>query len=231
VHAATVEEAVWEQVTALLADPAALEAMAMETEAARGQHAATEREELTALEARITALENSIAEEYAGLRAEGVDPTTARAAIRASNDRLLSLRRQRDDLRRLRGKNMAAAGLASRLRSLCEQARTTLNAADDGLRRRLIELLDLRVQILGWAPCDTCDAKGLLPTRSEVRRLGNTGVVCPDCLRTHHMPALRVTGQIPELLLVALGERWEVRELPAQHVGTALPFEADVRIA
>jgi len=90
----------------------------------RGQHAAAEREQLDALEHRIATLENQIAGEYSGLRAEGVDPATARAAIRGSNELLLNLRRQRDDLRRLRGKNLATVGLASRLRALCEQARS-----------------------------------------------------------------------------------------------------------
>jgi hypothetical protein len=230
-HAATVEEAVWQQVTSLLGDPAALEALAGETESTRGQHAAAEREQLDALDSRIATLENQIADEYAGLRAEGVDPATARAAIRASNELLLNLRRQRNDLRRLRGKNLATAGLTNRLRALCEQARGALNAADDGLRRRLIELLDLRVEVMGWTPCDMCGAKGLIRTTNEVRRQGNTGVVCPDCLRTRHVPALRVTGQIPELLLAALGHGGEVRELPSERVGAVLPFEADVRIA
>jgi hypothetical protein len=99
------------------------------------------------------------------------------------------------------------------------------NAADDELRRRLIELLDLRVEVMGWKPCDTCDAKGLIPTTNEIRRQGNTGVGCPDCLRTRHIPALRVTGQIPELLLASLGDGAEVRELPSERVGVVLLFE------
>jgi hypothetical protein len=69
-HAATVEEAVWEQVTSSVGDPAALETLAGETESTRGQDAAVERQQLDALEPRIATLENQIADEFAGLRAE-----------------------------------------------------------------------------------------------------------------------------------------------------------------
>lgn len=230
-HAATIEQAVWDHVAGLLGDPTALEALAIEAESARGEHAVAERDQLAELDAQIERLEADVAEEYAGLRAEGVDPATARAAIRASNERLLGLRDQREDLQRLRGKNLGAAGLASRLRELSARAQATLVDADETLRRKLIDLLDLHVHVLGWAPCQTCDGKGLITTTSPVRRLGNTGLVCPDCLRTRHVPAIRVSGQVPELLLLALGGGGEVTDLAPGRAGTVMPFEADVRIA
>jgi hypothetical protein len=37
--------------------------------------------------------------------------------------------------------------------------------------------------------------------------------------------------RIPELLLAALGDGGEVRELASERVGVVLPFEVDVRIA
>ncbi len=110
-------------------------------------------------------------------------------------------------------------------------ARATLASAEDPLRRKVVDLLDLRVQVLGWDICGACAGRGLLPTAHKVRQMGNTGIVCPDCLRTRHIPVLRITGQIPELLLNALSDGAEVTELRSPGVGAVLPFEADVRIA
>jgi Recombinase zinc beta ribbon domain len=116
-HAATIEHAVWEQVTSLIGNPAALEALAADRDSERRKHAERERASLSQLAARIAATEAEIADEYSALRDEGFDPAAARAAIRRRNDRLVSLRKERADLLRIRGKNLAAAGLATRLRA------------------------------------------------------------------------------------------------------------------
>jgi DNA invertase Pin-like site-specific DNA recombinase len=236
-HAPTVEQAVWEEVMSLLGDPAALETLAVEHETARGGHASRERGRIAALDTRIANTETEIAEEYAALRDEGFDPGAARAAIRKRNERLIALRKERDQLLRLRGKNLAAAGLAGRLRSLATQARVALDAADDTVRRRIVDLLDLRVEVVRWEPCETCDGNGLLARPGpRSRDLAISGgrrrepIICPDCLRTRHIPLLRISGQVPELLLAALADGADIAEI-ASDVGSLLPFEAAVRVA
>jgi hypothetical protein len=118
------------------------------------------------------------------------------------NDRLIRLHKERDQLLRLRGKNLAAAGLAGRLRSLATQARATLDAADDTVRRKIVDLLDLRVEVIRWEPCETCDGNGLLarlgPFRYNVAASGGRRrepIICPDCLRTRQIPVLRISAR------------------------------------
>lgn len=238
-HAPTVEEAVWGHVAALIGDPSALELLATEHESARSTHASLERDRLGTLDAQIAAMEVEIADEYAALREEGFDPGAARAAIRKRNESLVAVRTERDDLLRLRGKNLAATGLANRLHSLAAQARSVLADADDALRRKVIDLLDLQVTVVAWEKCVTCDGKGLLANAGPRRRhVGpqddrrREPIVCSDCLRTRHIPVLRISGQVPELLLAALaaGNGAGLPDL-ASDAGSMLPFAANMRVA
>ena len=144
-HGATVESAVWDHVQGLLTDPAALELLAAEFEGQRDGHASRERDGLANLDNGISSLEDQIADEYAALRDEGFDPATARAAIRKLDASLVELRRQCDEMMRFRGKNLAAAGLSARLRALASQVQDVLDTADETTRRRVLELLEVRI--------------------------------------------------------------------------------------
>jgi hypothetical protein len=46
---------------------------------------------------------------------------------------------------RFRGKNLAAAGLSARLRALASQVQDVLDTADETTRRRVLELLEVRI--------------------------------------------------------------------------------------
>lgn len=237
-HASTVEEAVWGHVQELISDPAALELLAAEHESSRSDHAALERDRLAALDTLIASLQQEIADEYAALREEGFDPGAARAAVRKRNEQLLHVRDERDSLLRLRGKNLASMGLAARLRDLAEQARQALLDADNTMRRKVIDIIDLQVEVLRWEPCDTCDGKGLLANPGPRRRgvspeddYRRSPILCPDCLRTRQIPVLRISGQVPQLLMsaIAAGDTDAGSMIPND--GVALPFSADVRVA
>jgi DNA invertase Pin-like site-specific DNA recombinase len=236
-HAATVESAVWDHVQGLLTDPAALELLAAEFEGQRRGHARRERDGLARLDNRISSLEDQIAEEYAALRDEGFAPATARAAIRKLDTSLVVLRRQRDEMLRFRGKNLAAAGLSARLRALASQAQDVLQTADETLQRTVLELLEVRVEVVGWEACTACRGNGLLarsgPRRRHVARDDDRRgeqLICPDCLRTRRVPVLRIAGQVPELLLATIGSGGEEPKL-TQVAGLVMPFEADIRVA
>jgi hypothetical protein len=203
-HASTVEAAVWDRVHALLSDPSALVTLAGELEVSRGVHASGERAQLAKLDAQIARMEDQVADEYAALRNEGFDPGTARAAIRKLDAAVVALRGQRADVLRFRTKNLAATDLATRIRNLAGRARELLDDPDEALQRKVLDLLDVQVEVLGWDRCVTCAGNGLLsrpgPRRRHVglehdRR--SDVIVCPDCLRTRHIPSLRITGQIP----------------------------------
>lgn len=236
-HATTVESAVWDHVQGLLTDPAALELLAAEFEGQRDGHASRERAGLATLDTRISHLEDQIADEYTAMRNEGFDPATARAAIRKLDASLVELRRQRDEMMRFRGKNLAAAGLSARLRALASQAQDVLDTADDTVRRTVLELLEVRVEVLGWEACTTCRGNGLLarpgPRRRYVGRDDDRRgemLICPDCLRTRRVPVLRIAGQVPELLLATF-DAGDTATVLTHANGLVMPFEADIRMA
>jgi hypothetical protein len=224
-------------VQGLLTDPAALELLAAEFEGQRRGHARRERDGLAKLDNRISILEDQIAEEYAALRDEGFAPATARAAIRKLDTSLVVLRRQRDEMLLFRGKNLAAAGLSARLRALASQAQDVLQTADETMQRTVLELLEVRVEVVGWEACTACRGNGLLarsgPRRRHVARDDDRRgeqLICPDCLRTRRVPVLRIAGQVPELLLATFDSRGEEPKL-TQVTGLVMPFEADIRVA
>ena len=82
---------------------------------------------------------------------------------------------------------------------LAAQAAAALDASDPATRRRLVDLLDVRVQVTGWHVCETCAGKGKLrdPRPQGERRHGNTGLNCPTCHGHKWVPAVTVSGVIP----------------------------------
>jgi hypothetical protein len=89
------------------------------------------------------------------------------------------------------------------------QAATNLEGADAVARRRLIDLLDIRVRVVGWDPCPTCSGMGLLPKlgpEASRRRLVNQRgledlrykpVICPTCRRSRFIPKVTIMGTLP----------------------------------
>lgn len=227
VHADTIEQAVWDEVVRLLSSPDALEALAVQREADRAGIAARERESLSDLDQQIDEMREQLAAEYADLIAAGIEPGVARRAIALRNDALTQLLDRRNQVRRFRQRNLAAQVITQRLKDAAHVARGRLETADIELRRRILELLDVRVIIEGWDRCATCDGRGLVrnPAGAEKREQRHrTGLVCPGCHRTRQVPRVLITGTVPELFLTAL----DPDSAPDGHV-VALPFE--VRVA
>lgn len=236
VHAPTAEEAVWNQVTHLLGSPDSLIELAVAHEQSREPHAQRERERLAVLDQQIADLEESIGAQAADLTAEGLDAGAIAATVRVLNDRLLTLRTHRRDLLRLRGRNLASAGVIERLRTLAQQAQRGLDKADHTTRTRIMDLLELQVDVTGWEPCETCDGKGLLRYDETPRRHVPVGddrrqkqLICPDCLRTRQIPRMKIRGTVPETLMLGLRED-EDTVVPLSG-GQELPFTADINVA
>jgi hypothetical protein len=96
---------------------------------------------------------------------------------------------------------------------------------------------DIHVHIVQWEPCDTCAGKGLLAASGPRRRIvGAAGylprkpTLYPDCLRTRQILVVRVSGNVPELLVAALAEGAEIAEITPD-VGPVFSFQAVVRVA
>ena len=83
----------------------------------------------------------------------------------------------------------------------------------------------------------TIGNNGLLPASGPRRRnVGAAGylhrkrTLCPDCLRTRQIPVVRVSGNVPELLVAALAEGAEIAEITPD-LGPVFAFQAVVRVA
>jgi hypothetical protein len=101
----------------------------------------------------------------------------------------------------------------------------------------VLELLEVRIEVLGWEACTTCRGNGLLarpgPRRRHVGRDDDRRgelLICPDCLRTRRIPVLRIAGQVPELLL-AIFDSGDTATVLTRDNGLVMPFEADIRVA
>jgi len=219
------EDDVWDQLTALLSNPDALRAIAGEVIDSRRTFASTERDALGELDRRIVEMERVFGEQAAALITEGISPTSVAATMRSADERLGVLRHQRDDMLRVRRKNLTSHGAVKRVHEVAADLGQALLGADFTTKRYLLEALDIQVRVVGWEPCDTCAGRGLLPAQrgpGEPRRLGNTGTVCPACLRAKRIANYTIEGSLPEMMAMALSEGVEVTRLPVG--GGLIPF-------
>lgn len=233
-HAPTLEVAVWEQVSSILSNPDTLQALAIEQETSRAPHAQRERDHLATLDLEIARLEDTIATQAAELAMQGLDAGAIAATVRNLNTRLSTVRDERRTLERLRGKNLAATGLTRRLHILANQARTGLSNADAVTQAKVLDLLDVRIDVLGWETCTTCEGRGLLGApRTSAGPKGNrgrTGTVCPSCLRTRNIPQIQIAGQLPEAVLMALTDNVAALSTLPPHLNTT-PFRTIMHVA
>ena len=105
-----------------------------------------------------------------------------------------------DRLRQWNATHSEQTSRARRLIDLADTAKSTLDQADDRLKRTIIDLLDIRVRITGTIPCRTCDGRGLVPASraTQGQGLGRTGQICPTCHRFRRLPKLEIAGAIPD---------------------------------
>lgn len=209
VDAAALDGAVWAEVVDLLSDPDRVRRMAQTALGLRPGQRAAEEEQIAALDRKIHRSEEELSDHIVDLLTKGVDKTAIDRAIHKVDQRLAELRRQRNQLAGWQEANRHNTHKAEKLLDLVAQAATNLEGADDVTRRRLIDLLDIRVRVVGWDPCPTCNAKGLLPKlgpEASRRRLVNQRgledlrykpVICPTCRRSRFIPKVTITGTLP----------------------------------
>jgi hypothetical protein len=64
---------------------------------------------------------------------------------------------------------------------LASQAQDVLDTADETTRRRVLELLEVRIEVLGWEVCITCRGNGLLARPDPRRHVGGDVTVEVSC--------------------------------------------------
>ena len=129
----------------------------------------------------------------------GMDATVVQHATAVIRGQLDELRRRHARALTWEAANRDMRDRTERVWQLAAQAARALDAPDPATRRRLVDLLDVRVQVTDWDVCSTCEGKGKLrdPRPQGERRHGNTGLNCPTCHGHKWVPAVTVSGVIP----------------------------------
>ena len=228
VRAEHVENIVWAEVAALLADPDRLLAMAgLHLDAATSTYAASD-DSLAALDRKIARLENAAGNQLSRLLGDGLDPVIAALATRNLTEQLALARTRRQRLVEWQATNADHQNRTARLLEIADQARQNLPTADRHTKARVIALLDINVTVTGWEQCATCDGKGLLPTGLP-RRWGRKGpvrdvaqaIVCHACQRHRWLPRLVIEGTVPESDLDTATPPEKTERWPFKVVGKA----------
>ena len=202
VRAETADEAVWGEVLKLLSDPARLAAMAGVNLDNSGERR-SKVDDLAALDRRIASLETAGGHKLSVLLASGLDPAVAAETARSLTDQLDTARALRDRVAsEIAGRDDRRDRL-TRLQELSKGAKRKLRQADFATRRRIVELLDLRVYVEAWDTCATCEgtgwvsrfAPGAAPTGEERTICAK---ICPTCLRHRALPRLSIEGSVPD---------------------------------
>src|SRR5262249_31969393 len=118
--------------------------------------------------------------------------------------------------------NLQVTERSRRLMQLAGQAERILPDADPATKRRVLELLDVRVHVTGWERCDTCDGTGWVskfrpgdvPKTPSGRPAAFCGVECRTCQRHRHVPSFEIEGTVPEVDLQPALTTPETSRLP-----------------
>lgn len=199
-EASSLEAAVWTEVVAVLTNPERLLSLAQTAMNGRPDAEAAEDEDLSAIDRRIHRLEKGLGSTVAGLVRRGMDVAAIDAATGELESDLLRLRQHRATVEAWQLASRDKADRMQRLHSLARRAEQVLADPSPDIKRRVLELLDVRVRIMAWLPCDACGGKGFVSAGFEprTRTRGATGVPCPACRRHRFIPAVEISGVVPE---------------------------------
>jgi DNA invertase Pin-like site-specific DNA recombinase/rubrerythrin len=157
------------------------------------------RTDIRALYRQIKRLENALAFEIADLLAHGVGPSVVAATAQELEQRLTTLRDERNQAVRRMAAQADRSAQVDRITRLAASAKTALENPTPELMARVIDLLDIRIAILGHTPCPTCNGNGLIPASAgpSAARRRKTGAICPTCRRHRTIPSLEIRGLLP----------------------------------
>lgn len=197
IHAAGVEARVWSATHEMLTDPERLLTLAGIADSA---HQPAGADDLTALTRKIRRIESALGSSIAQLVTSGTDPVAIRHATRQLEEELERLKMHRDRVVGWAAARDTQSDHARRLLTLADTARDALDHAADDLRLNIIQLLDIRVRVVGTMPCHECSGKGLIKASPETATTGRgrTGRVCPTCARFRRIPSIEISGAIPD---------------------------------
>src|SRR4051812_25524765 len=199
VNTEVVESMMWANLRALVTDPVRLRQMAEDALGRADQADGSSTENTRTLARKVAETEQAMARLVVEYASAGMDASVVQHATAAMREQLDELRRRHARAVEWQAANRAIRDRTERVWELAARAAATLDASDPETRRRLVDLLDVRVQVTGWSACDTCSGKGKLhdPRPPGERRHGNTGLNCPACHGHKWVPAVTVSGVLP----------------------------------
>lgn len=196
----SVEGVVWAEVVEVLTNPHRLLALAQVAMDARSSVEAVEDTDLIAIGRRIRKLENGLGSTVAELVRRGMDAAVINAATSELEADLARLREHRSTLAAWREASRDSADRMQRLWNLAQRAEQVLGEPSQEVQRRILDLLDVKVRVVGWQPCEACNGKGFVDAgfAPRTRGRGATGVVCPSCRRHRFVPMIEIAGVVPD---------------------------------
>jgi len=191
VHADDLDAAVWSAVASALSRPEQLVALAEEQAERTVAAEAAGTEDIAAIDRRIARLETAAGERLAQALAAGVDPRVAATASAAFSGQLDQLRRQRAMVASWAADAASRRSRAELIADLVDRSAASLvSGGSVEARRRVFDVLDIRVAITDWAPCPSCAGKGK-------RTGGRVGENCPACHGMRYQAGFSLSGSLP----------------------------------
>jgi DNA invertase Pin-like site-specific DNA recombinase len=208
-NAGAIEAVVWSEVTSVLTNPERLLALAQTAMDTRPDVEAAEGGDVAAIDRRINRLERSLGSTVADLLRRGMDVAVIDVATRELEADLARLREHRSRLAAWQEASRDKADRMQRLWDMARHAEQLLANPTPIAQRRILDLLDVRVQITGWEHCEACAGRGFVAAGFETRtrNTGATGMSCPACLRHRHLPIICIAGVVPDQPSLDLGQR------------------------
>lgn len=200
-HADSVEALVWQEVLAMLLDPVRLSAIA--EAGVRQPEAASHSAEASvlALDRKINRVESGLGSTLADLVRQGMDARSIQLATKQLESELDELRHKRESVLRWQSLNADRNNRIAKVVSLSARAEEALVDATPDVKRRVLDLLDVRVRVTGWQRCEACLGRGFVASGHAPgsRGRGATGVACNACHRHRAIPLVAIDGIIPDV--------------------------------
>ena len=152
IPALEMEQRVWDEVVALLGDADRLRALAAEWVDSQAGADVDHAARVAELDAQIAERSATLTRTAADYMRAGVAPELVKAATDELGAELDALKRERDDAARWQAQAAAAGNRAADLEALAMGARERLADLDPDERAEVLELLDVRVTVVGPVP-------------------------------------------------------------------------------
>jgi len=183
------DDLVWSEVTALLSQPERLLALAEEYLGIRETEVEVERDQIDTIDAKLATLREARTQRVTQALKDGVDAAVLKAAVAELEAEERALLAHRARLEEWRDHNQAEKERMRRLRGLADYAEERLGAMTPLERRSVLDLLDVRVAVTGWAECEACGGRGKV-------KGGTGGLSCPVCYVMRRVPSCRIEGVV-----------------------------------